>query len=269
MTMDARWKSWLRQNIDRGCDVDELREILRREKFSEQDIDAEFSAVAGETKHLQTRPVNYERLAHANITKVGKRIETDWLQLYVIDQFMTAEECDTLVGLSHDYFRPSTVTTGDRDKYFRTSSTCDLYETLHPLVRIVDERIAKTLGINLAYAEVTQIQHYAIGQEFKAHTDYFEPNTPEYMKYANFSGNRTWTFMVYLTDTPKGGGTCFVNIDKTFYPKKGQAVVWNNLYADGQPNHDTLHWGQPVEEGTKVVITKWFREQCTQPMFTE
>ncbi len=269
MAMDARWKSWVRENVDRGCDVDELRAILRREKFSEEDIEAEFNTIATVAREIRAKPVNHEALTKIKLTRNAKPIASEWLQLYVLENFMTPEECDTLVDCAKDSYRPSTVTTGDRDKYFRTSSTCDLYERVHPLVRTIDERIAATLGINLAYAEVTQIQHYSVEQEFKAHTDYFEPDSAEYLKFASTSGNRTWTFMVYLTDTEKGGGTKFVNIDQTFYPKKGRAVVWNNLYADGTPNYDTLHWGQPVEAGTKVIITKWFREQCTVPMLME
>ncbi len=267
MKMDGRWKNWLRENIQRGCDLDELRGILRREKFDEADIEEQFRAAATAAADPKTAKVNYEALSKIKITRTAKKVDTDWAQLYVLDHFMTPEECEKLISLAPDYYRPSTVTTGE--KYFRTSSTCDLYEKLDPFVRVIDERIAKTLGIHLAYAEVTQIQHYDVTQEFKPHTDFFEPGSAEYLKYASFSGNRTWTFMVYLNETKKGGGTKFVNLDKTFYPKTGTALVWNNLYADGRPNHDTMHWGQPVEEGTKVIITKWFREQCAVPMFIE
>jgi prolyl 4-hydroxylase len=82
-------------------------------------------------------------------------------------------------------------------------------------------------------------------------------------------GQRTWTFMVYLNEGMKGGGTKFFAIHRVFTPKKGTAVVWNNLYPDGSPNHDTLHSGLPVEAGHKIVITKWFRERGTGPMFYE
>lgn len=73
--------------------------------------------------------------------------------------------------------------------------------------------------------------------------------------------------MIYLNDTPKGGGTHFLYLDQIFYPKQGQAVIWNNLYPDGTPNRNTLHHGMPVEEGQKVIITKWFREKGSGDMF--
>jgi prolyl 4-hydroxylase len=43
-------------------------------------------------------------------------------------------------------------------------------------------------------------------------------------------------------------------------PKIGQALVWNNLLNEGGVNPNTFHAGLPVLEGSKYVITKWFRE---------
>jgi prolyl 4-hydroxylase len=31
---------------------------------------------------------------------------------------------------------------------------------------------------------------------------------------------------------------------------------------DGKPNYDTLHEGMRVIEGTKYIVTKWFRENA-------
>ena len=125
----------------------------------------------------------------------------------------------------------------------------------------VDQRICQCLGIDVAFAEITQVQRYDVGQQFKLHTDYFEPHSDEYEKFASAQGNRTWTFMVYLSDVPKGGGTHFSAIDSIIMPKKGMAVVWNNRYPNGDVNPDSIHAGLPVEEGQKFVITKWFRER--------
>jgi prolyl 4-hydroxylase len=36
-------------------------------------------------------------------------------------------------------------------------------------------------------------------------------------------------------------------------------LIWNNMALDGTPNLNTLHAGKPVEQGTKYIITKWFR----------
>ena len=38
---------------------------------------------------------------------------------------------------------------------------------------------------------------------------------------------------------------------------------------DGTPNAATLHSGEPVTSGHKIIITKWFRELGSGPMFYE
>jgi prolyl 4-hydroxylase len=121
--------------------------------------------------------------------------------------------------------------------------------------------------IYLFYAEGVQGQHYVIGQEFKQHTDFFEPGTDEYLLHTSSKGNRTWTFMVYLNDVLEGGGTRFIDLKHMIQPQRGRAVIWNNLKEDGTPNYKTLHAGMPVIAGHKTIITKWFREIGTGPMF--
>jgi prolyl 4-hydroxylase len=65
---------------------------------------------------------------------------------------------------------------------------------------------------------------------------------------------------VYLNNVPQGGGTHFKTINQIFMPKIGQALIWNNLLKEGGVNPNTFHAGLPVLEGSKYVITKWFRE---------
>lgn len=265
--MDASWQNWVKENIERGCNLAGIRDILLENKFSLPVIKKAMGDKFPDDEAIKGVQVDYEALSKVNITRIGKRIETDLLQLYTLDDFMTEQECDDLIKIINVNLRPSTITMEDNDKYYRTSSTCDLSQLKIPFVEEIDRKIAKALGVNIAYSEGVQAQRYEIGQEFKQHTDYFEPRTEEYKKFASVQGNRTWTFMVYLNNTEQGGGTYFVNLGKTFYPKKGMAVVWNNLYPDGTPNPDTLHWGLPVEAGDKVIITKWFREKGRGKMF--
>ena len=108
-----------------------------------------------------------------------------------------------------------------------------------------------------------------MGQQFKAHWDYFEPDTDVYRRLAGVRGNRTWTFMVYLNEGMEGGATRFTEIDYAVQPKAGMALFWNNLKADGSPNKATIHAGEPVTSGYKMIITKWFRAVGDGPLFHE
>jgi hypothetical protein len=282
--LDASWIEWLRSNLERGCNPEELLGILLKEKFAlgpiRQVMGARFPAdseLLDVAVRQQPPPPDYQAIARPPLVRRAggqagskiARMDTDKAQIYTIDDFLSGAECDALVRIIDQHLRPSTVTIEGTDKAFRTSRTSDLSLLHNPVVAAIDEKISRTLGIHQAYAEGNQAQRYDVGQEFKAHTDYFEPGTDEFATYGGRQGNRTWTFMVYLNEGMEGGGTRFFALDRTFMPKLGQAVVWNNLHPDGTPNRETLHAGTPVTRGHKIIITKWFRARGEGPMFRQ
>ncbi|WP_299296878.1 2OG-Fe(II) oxygenase, partial [uncultured Erythrobacter sp.] len=116
-------------------------------------------------------------------------------------------------------------------------------------------------GIDPAHGEPLQGQRYEVGQEFKQHTDWFNPEGADWERYCSVSGQRTWTFMVYLNTVEAGGATRFKTIGKSFKPKRGTILGWNNRLPDGDGNVNTLHHAMKVRKGLKYVITKWYRER--------
>ena len=116
------------------------------------------------------------------------------------------------------------------------------------------------LGLPPDAGEPLQGQRYAPGQEFKPHTDTFEPGGYDFYVHTADNGQRTWTAMIYLNQPEDGGATRFKTIGKTVQPETGKLLAWNNLLPDGRPNPATLHQGMKVRRGTKYVLTKWFRE---------
>ena len=276
--LDPSWRKWLQENLQRGCDPQQLLNTLLENGFSEESIiqtAAEIAAGVEAAAHSGTMSAcDYVAIAAPPLLRKQhvaqlQRIATDALQLYTFDDFLSSEECDSVAAIAARHLRPSTITVEGDDKYYRTSRTCDLSLLNSPVVAALDLKIATTLGIRPEYSEGIQAQRYDVGEQFKKHTDYFEPGTDEYVQFAAERGNRTWTFMVYLNDDMQGGGTRFWEIDRTFQPKKGLAVLWNNLMLDGTPNYGTLHSGEPVLAGHKLIITKWFREKGSGAMFFE
>ncbi len=174
--------------------------------------------------------------------------------------FLTAADCARFIERIDAGRRPSTIADANGDPTFRTSETCDL-DYADPLVAALDQRLSALSGIDRAFGEPIQGQRYAPGQEFKAHTDYFEPQGADFAKYCSVSGQRSWTFMIYLNDVAAGGATRFKVIDKTVQPAVGKLLAWNNRCADGSVNPATLHHGMKVRAGTKYVLTKWYRER--------
>ncbi|ARU56900.1 2OG-Fe(II) oxygenase [Oleiphilus messinensis] len=190
----------------------------------------------------------------------AKKIKTDSAELYVVENFLNKEECDAIISRIRSSLRRSTIVeTAEPDQYFRTSKTCDLGELNDEFIKAIDERICRYIGIDESYSEAIQGQYYEVGEEFKAHTDYFEASDPSFRKITEHAGQRSWTFMIYLNETKSGGETDFLKLGKSFKPSQGTAVIWNNLDCYGKPNINTMHHAKPVLEGYKAIITKWFR----------
>ncbi|GLI98353.1 2OG-Fe(II) oxygenase [Sphingobium sp. BS19] len=182
------------------------------------------------------------------------------LTLFIQRDFLSGTQCAELIARIEKDRRPSTIADPNGDGYFRTSETCDL-DPLDPFVANVDRLIANYAGIDPIYGEPLQGQRYAVGQEFKAHTDYFEPHGTDFAKYCSVAGNRTWTFMIYLNLPQAGGATRFTKVGKTVQPETGKLLAWDNRNADGVLNPATIHHGMKVRSGVKYVITKWYRER--------
>lgn len=189
-----------------------------------------------------------------------QRFPSSRLDLFILREFLSPEECAALTALIESEHRPSTVADFNGDYAFRTSSTCDLSPQI-PHVAALATRLSLLSGIGPAHAEPLQGQRYEAGQEFKAHTDTFQPGSPDYSKYCSVAGQRTWTFMVYLNEVEAGGATRFKVIDKLIQPEAGKLIAWNNRRPDGQPNPATLHHAMKVRRGRKYVITQWYREK--------
>jgi len=189
-----------------------------------------------------------------------QRIPDRRIDLRIGKGFLDAGSCAALIGAIDARQRPSTIADDGGEPAFRTSETCDL-DRDDPVVAALDLRISALLGIDPALGEPLQGQRYAVGQEFKPHTDYFEPTGIDYHRFCAVTGQRTWTAMVYLNVPEAGGATRFRTIDKIVQPETGKLVCWNNLRPDGRVNGATLHQGMKVRQGVKYVVTKWFRER--------
>lgn len=198
-----------------------------------------------------------QRLAtHPDVQKVS----VDLIDLFVLPNFLDAAECAPLIAMIDADSRPSSLFIEGPGSDYRTSYSCDL-DRWNDDVMAIDEKICALLGIDPRHGETLQGQRYAVGQQFKAHHDFFHINQPYWAEMEAHGGQRSWTAMVYLNAPEAGGETEFPGAGVTIAPHAGLLLAWNNMGADGAPNLRTLHAGLPVAMGTKYVVTKWFRER--------
>jgi prolyl 4-hydroxylase len=188
-----------------------------------------------------------------------QRIPDSRLQMFVTRDFLDPDRCDALCRLIDAGRRPSTIADDQGIANFRTSETCDL-DPAHPAVASTVADLSGLTGIPASHAEPLQGQRYAAGQQFRAHTDTFNPGSADYYLHCAEGGQRSWTAMIYLNRPEAGGATRFRIIGKTIQPEAGKLVIWNNQLPDGSPNPATLHEGMPVRRGVKYIVTQWYRE---------
>jgi len=189
-----------------------------------------------------------------------QKVPNPKLDLFIMRDFLEPDLRAAIIEQIERQRRPSTIADDSGIANYRTSETCDL-DRADPAAAEVDRRICSLLGLDPSLGEPIQGQRYAAGQEFRVHTDTFNPGGYDYYVHTAEGGQRTWTAMIYLNEPDDGGATRFKTIGKTVQPEAGKLLAWNNLLPDGSPNPATLHQGMKVRRGVKFIITKWFRER--------
>lgn len=209
-------------------------------------------------------PAKLARIA-AHVTKrlnanpLVQQVEHDDAQLYLYQGFLSAADCKTLVAKIDADAVPSTLYKGTEQAGFRTSYSCHLNRWDAFIARI-EARMSDVLGIDNNFAETMQGQRYAVGQEFKAHHDFFHPSQSYWLQEGPAGGQRSWTAMIFLNEPEEGGSTEFPHLGLGIRPQTGMMLIWNNVNLDGSLNYKTLHTGTPVTKGVKHIITKWYRQ---------
>lgn len=272
---DQNWKNWIKTNVDAGQNKDGIFKILLDEGYQYAAIKREMNYEPHVSVKKLINPFHtanqQQKVQNNHGAKLDRnqlfipnavRYDSNKVELYTLEDFLNKEECEKIIALINNKKQPSKLSSHEQDQSFRTSSTCHLGHMDNAFMHEIDQRICKIIGIDPSYSEIIQGQYYEIGEEFKAHTDYFE--THEMSAHGAQMGQRTYTFMIYLNTVEDGGETVFPQLGDAFKPKTGTAVIWNSLNPDGSTNANTLHHAMPVKKGYKAIITKWFRSRSNQ-----
>jgi len=210
-------------------------------------------------------------MVYSDIKIVAERVQTENIEFYQIENFLTKYECNNLIEIMKPRLSPSRIVQNSNTNEYpdtvnsetRNSSTCYFTEQNNLIVSIVESKMSLASANDPMKGEALQGQYYTVGQEFKRHLDTF-PSGDENNVHMSRGGQRTWTFMVYLNDVESGGETVFDMIPLSVKPKTGKAIFWNNLTIDSKGdtiiNNYASHCGRPVFSGEKYILTKWFRE---------
>jgi prolyl 4-hydroxylase len=232
-------------NLDDPCPMFETRSADRR--------DGQIEALGRANSAAQVRDQILCYLGAVRMPACG-------MELYIVRDFLTLDECAALIALIDGARVPSPVVGDAPVSPHRTSETCYLYPGPAP-VTAVETKLDLLTGLEPRYGEALQGQRYAVGQEFKPHHDFFDTGQPYWLDQVTMGGQRTWSAMTFLNEPEAGGRTNFPTAGLAITPKAGNLVIWNNMDEYGAPNPGSLHQGMPVEQGVKYVLTKWYRER--------
>ena len=195
------------------------------------------------------------------------RAEPDWQfhapRIGIITDFLPEVFCDWLVRRARPGLEPVRVKDprhgGGMHADYRSNQGAGFGLLDSDLIiQMINRRIADATGVPLERQEPTNVLRYRPGEEYRPHNDYISA-TERHEEELRLAGQRTTTFLVYLNDDYEGGETSFPQLDWRFKGRRGDALVFWNVTADGDPDPRTLHAGLPPTSGEKWLLSKWIR----------
>jgi hypothetical protein len=189
-------------------------------------------------------------------------------RIRVIEGFATVHECNWLVELVRPrlaralIFNDSGAQVVDENR----SNTGALFNVLQMdvVLEVIRNRIAAATRVPVQLFEPTQILHYAVGEKFSPHYDFFDPANGSHRTDLDM-GQRIATFLVYLNDAFEGGETDFPTAGIRYRGRTGDAIFWGNVDDQGQPDFLTYHAGCPPVSGEKWILSQWIRDRAGFP----
>jgi hypothetical protein len=201
---------------------------------------------------------------------VRPRVHSIAPRIGIVENFLSPELCDWLVEKARPMISPAQTwnrATGDLGyEAGRTNSAAYInVPDFDFTVLLARHRMAAATGCPIVGFEAPTILHYAPGQEFAPHWDYFDPEVAGYAARMNDGGQRIVTFLVYLNDDFEGAETDFPVMKWRYRGKKGDAIFFWNVDPSGAPDKRTYHAGLPPTRGEKWLLSQWIRERAAQP----
>lgn len=264
-------REWIVNTLNNGTSPVLVADALVKKGFSPRyAYESLFEIVGSLNGGKQENPFQYEtpeiglkgnliKTSDRNI-KVLSRVEKPFI--LHLDNVLSEEECDELILLAKDRLQLSRIVdpyTGE-EKVARGRTSKGMYFAIqeNAFIKKLEQRFMELTAHPIENGEGLQVLNYSIGEEYKAHYDYFPSRKVDPAK----GGQRIGTLLLYLNDVDEGGETVFPNMGISIVPKKGTAVYFHYGNSQGQVDPLSLHSSIPIEKGEKWVATKWIRESA-------
>ncbi len=136
-------------------------------------------------------------------------------EIYIIDDFLSSEECDHIISVSKNQLRPAMVA-GSKKGFLskgRPGQNCWVRHDTDNIVNNISLKICKQVGYPLENAESLQVIYYDKNQQYRNHYDAWKFDGSDKSRRCLIrGGQRMVTALVYLNDVVKGGETKFTTV---------------------------------------------------------
>lgn len=271
-SLPSDWQEWVIGNLARACEPSGVAEILVRDGRFDPTLaraaveEASVGRVATMPSRISAMPdidtqsnsiLTSDRVVDVLFTLKSPRI-------VLLGNVLSDEEADELTAYCQSRLERSPVVNDDdgsiQQHQSRTSRGAFIQRKETELVGRIEARLAELAGWPIERSEGLQIQQYEHTNEYRPHFDWFDPDLPGPRKHMEHGGQRLATFVIYLSDVESGGATAFPEFGLEVWPRKGNAVFFQNTDNAHIPDNRTLHAGTPVVRGVKTIANKWLRE---------
>jgi hypothetical protein len=188
--------------------------------------------------------------------------------VHAVPGLLSPQICDALIAQARPRLAPATIYNELRGGHTldgaRRHSAAQFQITDMDMVMVaVTERLCALAGLPLFHAESLQVLHYEVGETFKPHVDFWEPEFEGHAATLAKYGQRAFTVLVYLNDDLEGGETDFPRLGFSHRgEKKGDGLMFRNVDAEGRGDYRTLHAGLPPTRGEKWLLSLWIRDRA-------
>jgi hypothetical protein len=236
---------------------------------------------------LSERVLNINEQYHRN-SPPRRLAKKHGVELWALDNFLSVAECDGLlqvqgtrlehakssehpalfcmpsVGALHEFmsglgaadFTPGTTCVNETisrklARKEEVSHSLSFYNGESPFAAQFAARVQKATGLKQDLGGKFQLTRYST-RGYDDHTDCTVGGQ-------DGARNRSATILVYLEDTAEGGDTVFPELGVRVRPKKGSAIVWNNMDHRGRCIPESVHNAAAVGSGSrKSILQRWY-----------
>ena len=139
------------------------------------------------------------------------------VEIYTIDNFLSYDECDRIIKIAPEDYASSGIVGFNDDNKYRTSRTLhygcssNVSKDDMKFLKFIENKICNKMKIPNECSERIQITYYNSGESYKFHIDAFDYDDINNMNPKRGS-QRSYSFMIYLSDVEEGGATFFPKI---------------------------------------------------------